>query len=118
MVDIQSATDEIRQGKKERKKEEKETTGQKYNHLTYSIGMVDIQSATTEIRQGKKRKKERKKERKKKETTGQKYSPRVAMEWFRLLPAFCSVRRMPYKALSMGISLQFSVFFVAGDLDL
>jgi len=39
MADIQSATAEIRRGKKERKKkEEKETTGQKYNGLPYSIG--------------------------------------------------------------------------------
>jgi len=39
MADIQSATAEIRRGKKkkeERKKEE--TTGQKYNGLPYSIG--------------------------------------------------------------------------------
>jgi len=39
MVDIQSATAEIRQEKKEeRKKKKKETTGQKYNGLPYSIG--------------------------------------------------------------------------------
>jgi len=31
MVEIQSATAEIRQGKKERRKEEEEITGQKYN---------------------------------------------------------------------------------------
>jgi len=31
MVDIQSATAEIRRGKKKKKKEEEETTGQKYN---------------------------------------------------------------------------------------
>jgi len=38
MVYIQSAAAEIRQGqKKERKK--KETTGQKYNGLPYSIGL-------------------------------------------------------------------------------
>jgi len=36
MVDIQSATAEIRQGKKRRKKIE--TTGQKYNGLPHSIG--------------------------------------------------------------------------------
>jgi len=36
MVDIQSPTAEIRRGKKERKKK-KETTGQKYNDLPYSI---------------------------------------------------------------------------------
>jgi len=36
MVDIQSATTEIRQGKKEERK--KETTGQKYNSLPYNIG--------------------------------------------------------------------------------
>jgi len=36
MVDIQSLTAEIRQGKKRRKKIE--TTGQKYNGLPYSIG--------------------------------------------------------------------------------
>jgi len=35
MVGIQSATAEIRRGKKERKKKE---TGQKYNGLPYSIG--------------------------------------------------------------------------------
>jgi len=40
MADIQSATAEIRRGKKiERKKiEEEETTGQKYNGLPFSIG--------------------------------------------------------------------------------
>jgi len=39
MVDIQSATAEIRQGKKEdRQKIEEETTGQKYNGLPYYIG--------------------------------------------------------------------------------
>jgi len=37
MADIQSATAEIRRGKKRKKKEE-ETTGQKYNGLPYSIG--------------------------------------------------------------------------------
>jgi len=36
MADIQSATAEIRRGKKRRKKEV--TTGQKYNGLPYSIG--------------------------------------------------------------------------------
>jgi len=36
MVDIQSAATEIRQGKKKDRK--KETTGQKYNGLPYSIG--------------------------------------------------------------------------------
>jgi len=35
MADIQSATAEIRRGKK---KKEEETTGQKYNGLPYSIG--------------------------------------------------------------------------------
>jgi len=35
MADIQSATAEIRQGKK---KEKEETTGQKYNSLPYSTG--------------------------------------------------------------------------------
>jgi len=36
MVDIQSATAEIRRGKK-KKKEEEETTGQKYNgHICYT----------------------------------------------------------------------------------
>jgi len=34
MVDIHSATPEIRQGKK---KKEEETTGQKYNGLPYSV---------------------------------------------------------------------------------
>jgi len=40
MADIQSATAEIRRGKKKRKKERKKevTTGQKYNGLPYSIG--------------------------------------------------------------------------------
>jgi len=41
MVDIHSATAEIRRGKKEeerRKKKEEETTGQKFNGLPYSIG--------------------------------------------------------------------------------
>jgi len=40
MVDIQSLTAEIRQGKKERKKEGKkiEITGQKYHGLPYYIG--------------------------------------------------------------------------------
>jgi len=42
MADIQSATAEIRQGKKRRKKKEKrkkkETIGRKYNGLPYYIG--------------------------------------------------------------------------------
>jgi len=40
VVDIQSATAEIRRGKKEDSKieEEEETTGQKYNGLPYYIG--------------------------------------------------------------------------------
>jgi len=39
MVDIQSATAEIRRGKKkEERKKIKETTGQKYNGLPYFIG--------------------------------------------------------------------------------
>jgi len=41
MVDIQSATDEIRRGKKEDRRqieEEEDTTGQKYNGLSYYIG--------------------------------------------------------------------------------
>jgi len=39
MADIQSATPEIRRGKKkEEEDKEKETTGQKYNGLPYSIG--------------------------------------------------------------------------------
>jgi len=40
MADIQSATAEIRQGKKEERKKKKkgDTTGQKYNGLPYSIG--------------------------------------------------------------------------------
>jgi len=37
MVDIQSATAEIRRGKKEDRQKE-ETTGQKYNGLPYYIG--------------------------------------------------------------------------------
>jgi len=35
MVDIHSATAEIRRGKKKKKKEEEETTGQKYNVRIY-----------------------------------------------------------------------------------
>jgi len=38
MVDIQSATADIRQGKRRKKKEEKETMGRKYDGLPYSIG--------------------------------------------------------------------------------
>jgi len=41
MADIQSATAEIRRGKKKRRKKERKkevTTGQKYNGLPYSIG--------------------------------------------------------------------------------
>jgi len=38
MVDIQSAAAEIRQGK-DRRRRDKETTGQKYNGLTYYIGL-------------------------------------------------------------------------------
>jgi len=40
MLDIQSATAKIRQGKKEEKEKKKaeETTGQKYNGLPYYIG--------------------------------------------------------------------------------
>jgi len=38
MADIQSATAEIRRGKKEERKKKKETTGQKYNGLPYYIG--------------------------------------------------------------------------------
>jgi len=38
MVDIQSATAEITRGKKERRKKEEKSTGQKYNGLPYSIG--------------------------------------------------------------------------------
>jgi len=38
MVDIQFPTAEIRRGKKRRKKIEEETTGQKYNGLSYSLG--------------------------------------------------------------------------------
>jgi len=38
MAEIQSATAEIRQGKKRRKKKIEENTGQKYNGLPYSIG--------------------------------------------------------------------------------
>jgi len=54
MVDIQSATAEIRRGKKEEgKKEEEETTGQKYNGLPYYIGWpppVDGQSPASQPR--------------------------------------------------------------------
>jgi len=39
MADIQSATADIRRGKKERRKKKKEeTTGLKYNGLPYAIG--------------------------------------------------------------------------------
>jgi len=40
MADIQSATADIRRGKKEeeRRRKKKETTGQKYNGLPYYIG--------------------------------------------------------------------------------
>jgi len=38
MADIQFLTAEIRQGKKKRRRKKEETTGQKYNHLSYSIG--------------------------------------------------------------------------------
>jgi len=37
MVDIQPATAEIRRGKKKERRRKKETTGQKYNGLPYSI---------------------------------------------------------------------------------
>jgi len=39
MADIQSATAEIRRGKKRRKERKKETTGQKYNGLPCYIGL-------------------------------------------------------------------------------
>jgi len=38
MVDIQSATADIRRGKKEERRKKKEITGQKYNGLPYYIG--------------------------------------------------------------------------------
>jgi len=38
MVDIQSATADIRRGKKKRRKKKIEITGQKYNGLPYHIG--------------------------------------------------------------------------------
>jgi len=38
MADIQSATAEIRRGKKKERRKKEETTGQKYNGLPYSIG--------------------------------------------------------------------------------
>jgi len=38
MVDIQSPTAEIRRGNKKRRRQKKETTGQKYNGLPYYIG--------------------------------------------------------------------------------
>jgi len=44
MADIQSATAEIRRGKKKKEKE-KQTTGQKYNVRTYYIGRPQL-SAT------------------------------------------------------------------------
>jgi len=37
MVDIQSAAAEIRQGKRKKERKKKETTGQKYNGLPYSM---------------------------------------------------------------------------------
>jgi len=46
MVDIQSATAEIRRGKKERQKEE-ETTGQKYNGLAIKSNPAYILLFTT-----------------------------------------------------------------------
>jgi len=42
------------------------------------------------------------------------FTPPAATEWTRLLPVFCSVRRRPYNALSMGVTQQFFVF-VPGD---
>jgi len=39
MADIQSATAEIRRGKKEERRKKKETTEQKYHGLSYSIGL-------------------------------------------------------------------------------
>jgi len=38
MIDIQSATAEIRRGKRKKKEKEEETTGQKYNGMPYYIG--------------------------------------------------------------------------------
>jgi len=38
MVDIRSATAEIRRGKKERRKKEEETKGQKYNGCPITYG--------------------------------------------------------------------------------
>jgi len=38
MVDIKSATSEVIPGKKKERKKTKETTGQKYSGLPYSIG--------------------------------------------------------------------------------
>jgi len=38
MVDIHSATAEIRQGKKKRRRKKEETTGQKYNVRIYYAG--------------------------------------------------------------------------------
>jgi len=42
MVDIHSATAEIKQGKKIEVERKKETTGQKYNGLSYSIGHKNL----------------------------------------------------------------------------
>jgi len=42
----------------------------------------------------------------------------AATEWTRLLSVFCSVWRTPYHALSIGMTQQFFVVFVPGDLDL
>jgi len=48
MVDIQSATAEIRRGKK-RKKIEEETTGQKYNGLPY-LHMAAIETSPSTLK--------------------------------------------------------------------
>jgi len=40
MVDIQSAAAEIRPGKKKDRRKKKDTTGQKYNGLPYSIDLT------------------------------------------------------------------------------
>ena len=48
MADIQSATAEIRRGKK-RKKIEEETTGQKYNGLPY-LHMAAIETSPSTLR--------------------------------------------------------------------
>jgi len=41
MVDIQSATAEIRRGKKKERRKKEETTGQKYNGLLHRAAIIN-----------------------------------------------------------------------------